>query len=150
MYVCYCSYYYNLGFAATCFEVEKTMHSIGLYRIIFLCATGISALLSLTITVKVNLIILCAMLLMFAPLHLMISCCSNPRPSILILMKYQYTLNNKHKLTLTAQHTLLLKSFFLPLVTCIHPTANTTHTTLPLHHVLSKFFVALSGRWHGL
>ena len=76
------THFYNLGFATTCFEVEKTMHSFGLYRIIFLCAMGISALFSLVITVKVNLIILCAMFLMFAPLHLMISCCSNPRPYI--------------------------------------------------------------------
>ena len=113
------TYFYNLGFAATCFEVEKTMHSIGLYRIIFLCATGISALLSLAITVKVNLIILCAMLLMFAPLNLMISCCSNPRPYIFVTWHEKTGLmGTKHNCSQNTTY-LLYGKRYLKSISCI-------------------------------
>ena len=69
-----------IGFAVTYFEEEQTRHSFSMYRMVLLFAMGFSALVSLMIPVKVNLIILCAMFLMFAPLHLLITCCSDPRP----------------------------------------------------------------------
>ena len=74
--------FYNLGFAVTCFGEEHARYSFAIYRIVALVAMGFSALLSLVISVKVNLIILCAMFLIFAPLHLMITCCSDPLPYI--------------------------------------------------------------------
>ena len=56
------------------------MHSFVVYRVVYLFGIGSSTLLNLALPVKLNLIILCAMFLIFAPLHLMITCCSDPRP----------------------------------------------------------------------
>ena len=81
-YVFYCFYFLNVGFAVTCFGEEDAKYSFSIYRMVLLVAMGFSALLSLVISVKVNLIILCAMFLMFAPLHLMITCCSDPLPYV--------------------------------------------------------------------
>ena len=71
-----------IGFAITYFEKEQTRHSFAMFRMVVLVAMGFSALANLMISVKVYLIILCAMFLMFAPLHLMVTYCSDPCPYI--------------------------------------------------------------------
>ena len=79
-YYCFCFSY--LGFAVTYYEADKAKYSFVLYRTMFVSTIGFSALLSLVIPVKVYLITLCAMFLMFAPLHLMTTHCSDPRPYV--------------------------------------------------------------------
>ena len=78
----YCFCFSHLGFAVTHFEADKAKYSFVLYRTMFVSAMGFSALLSLVIPVKVYLIALCAMFLTFAPLHLMTTHCSDPRPYV--------------------------------------------------------------------
>ena len=66
----------NAGFAVACFEEEKATHSFVMYRIVYLLGAGSSSLFNLAVPVKVSLIVLCAMLLMFPPLHLMVTYCA--------------------------------------------------------------------------
>ena len=78
----YCFCFSNLGFAVTQYEADQARYSFFLYRAVFVSAIGISALFSLVIPVKVYLISLSVMFLMFAPLHLMATHCSDPRPYV--------------------------------------------------------------------
>lgn len=75
-------YFFNIGFAVTWCKEEKTTHSYVVYRVVYLFGIGSSTLFNLALPVKVNLIILCAMFLIFSPLHLLVTCCSDPLPHV--------------------------------------------------------------------
>jgi len=66
------------GFAATYFEEKNTRYSFAMQWTMFQFGMGSSALLSLMLPVKVNLIIVGVIFLIAVPLHLIAICCFVP------------------------------------------------------------------------